>query len=149
MNLHLRRAVVGFASFCLLAASTATLAQATTAAPVANKSNAPTTGPAATLVTTQEILDGDLKDNLRALLARDDVRAELLARGVAPADVAARVDALTDAETRELADRINQMPAGGDDVLGVLLVVFIILLVTDILCLTKVFPFTRCFQHTR
>jgi len=149
MNLHLRRAVVGFASFCLLAASTVTLAQSTIGAPVANKSSAPTTGPAAALVTTQEILDGDLKDNLHALLARDDVRAELVARGVAPADVAARVDALTDAEARELADRINQMPAGGEDILGVLLVVFIILLVTDILCLTKVFPFTRCVQHTR
>jgi len=144
MNLHLRRAVVGLASFCLLAASTATLAQSTPAGAVTIRSNAP-----ASLITTQEILDGDVKDNLRALLVRDDVRAELLARGVAPADVGARVDALTDAEARELANRISEMPAGGEDILGVLLVVFIILLVTDILCLTKVFPFTRCVQHTR
>ncbi len=144
MNLHLRRAVVGLASFCLLAASTATLAQSTPAGAATIRSNAP-----ASLITTQEILDGDVKDNLRALLVRDDVRAELLARGVAPADVGARVDALTDAEARELANRISEMPAGGEDILGVLLVVFIILLVTDILCLTKVFPFTRCVQHTR
>jgi len=37
MNLHLRRAVVGLASFCLLAASTATLAQSTPAGAVTDK----------------------------------------------------------------------------------------------------------------
>ena len=75
-------------------------------------------------------------------LARDDVRAELQARGVNPADVQARVDALSDDEAAQLAQKIDTLPAGGD-VLGLIVFVFIVLLITDILGLTKVFPFTR------
>jgi len=75
-------------------------------------------------------------------LAREDVRAELLARGVNPADVQARVDALSDDEVAQLAQKIDALPAGGD-VLGLVVFVFIVLLITDILGLTKVFPFTR------
>jgi len=70
------------------------------------------------------------------------VRAQLLRNGVDLAQVQARVDALTDAEARDFADRIDHAPAGGD-ILGLLFAVFVILLVTDILGLTKVFPFTR------
>lgn len=77
------------------------------------------------------------------LLARQDVRDALVARGVDPAEVQARVGALTDEEARLLAERIDRLPAGGSSVIGVLFAVFIILLVTDILGLTKVFPFTR------
>lgn len=75
-------------------------------------------------------------------LARDDVRAELQARGVNPSDVQARVDALSDDEAAQLAQKIDTLPAGGD-VLGLIVFVFIVLLITDILGLTKVFPFTR------
>ena len=45
-----------------------------------------------------------------------------------------------------LAARIDQLPAGGDSVLGVLLVVFVILLITDILGFTRIFPFTRSMR---
>ena len=50
--------------------------------------------------------------------------------------------ALDDQQVRELAARLDQMPAGAG-VLGVIFAIFVILLVTDILGLTKVFPFTR------
>jgi hypothetical protein len=53
------------------------------------------------------------------------------------------VAALTDAEAAQLADQIDQAPAGASDILGVLVFIFVLLLVTDILGLTKVFPFTR------
>jgi hypothetical protein len=62
------------------------------------------------------------------------------------ADAQARVAALSDEQAQQLAARIDQLPAGGDgvgDVLGFLLLIFVILLITDILGLTKVFPFTR------
>ncbi|MCY1310880.1 hypothetical protein D9M70_611210 [compost metagenome] len=52
---------------------------------------------------------------------------------------------MSDAEVAQLADRVDQAPAGGD-VLGVLFAVFVILLVTDILGFTQVFPFTRPIQ---
>ncbi len=97
----------------------------------------------ASLVSTEEVVrDSPVGSRVAELLARDDVRAALIERGVDPAQVQARVDALTADEARQLAERLDQLPAGGD-VLGVLFAVFLILLITDILGLTKVFPFTR------
>ena len=86
------------------------------------------------------------RERITTLLERRDVRAQLEARGVNPADVQARVAALTDAEATQLAKRIDQLPAGGDGfeaLISALLIVFIVLLITDILGVTKVFPFTR------
>jgi hypothetical protein len=102
----------------------------------------------AALIGSQQLLQNDptARATINAFLARAEVRRELAARGVNPADVQARVSALSDDEARDLAARIDQLPAAGDgvgDVLGVLLLVFVILLITDILGLTKVFPFTR------
>jgi hypothetical protein len=80
-----------------------------------------------------------------SVLDRDDVRAQLQANGVTPADVKARVAAMTDEEARQLAGQIDSLPAGGD-ILGILLTVFIVLLITDILGFTKIFPFTRSIR---
>jgi hypothetical protein len=98
----------------------------------------------AALVGTQQAMhaDGSARTHIQAWLARAEVRKALLDNGVELSQVQARVDALTDAEARDFAARIDQMPAGGD-VLGILFAIFVILLVTDILGLTKVFPFTR------
>ncbi len=82
------------------------------------------------------------RERLSQLLARDEVRDALAARGVAPDEVQARVNALTDDEAQLLAQRLDQLPAGGDAI-GVILFIFVLLLITDILGLTKVFPFTR------
>ncbi|MGE5338534.1 MAG: PA2779 family protein, partial [Gemmatimonadota bacterium] len=48
----------------------------------------------------------------------------------------------TDDEAQQLAQRLDQLPAGGDAI-GVIVFIFVLLLITDILGLTKVFPFTR------
>jgi len=100
----------------------------------------------AALVGTEQVLGaGDAsaaRTKIATWLARDDVRQVLSQAGVEAGQVQQRVDALTDREARDLAARIDQLPAGGD-VLGVLFAVFIILLITDIFGLTKVFPFTR------
>lgn len=82
------------------------------------------------------------RDRVNAFFARDDVRRELQAQGVSPADAATRVQAMTDTEVAQLAHRIDKAPAGGD-VVGVIFTIFIVLLITDILGFTKVFPFTR------
>lgn len=79
-------------------------------------------------------------------LDRDDVKAELLARGVNPEQVLARVNSLTDAEANLLAANIDQLPAGGDglsSLLGLAVLVFLVLLFTDIMGWTSVFPFTK------
>jgi hypothetical protein len=83
------------------------------------------------------------RERLRNAINRDDVKAELLARGVDPAQVQARVDSLTDQEVQSLSGKINQLPAGGDSFLGALVFIFIVLLITDILGFTNIFPFVK------
>ena len=85
------------------------------------------------------------RERVAAFLARNDVRTELQAQGVSADDAIARVQAMSDAEVAQLADRVDQAPAGAG-VVGVLFSIFLILLVTDILGLTKVFPFTRAVR---
>ncbi len=90
------------------------------------------------------------RDRVRAYLSREDVRQELEALGIDPDEAAARVDALSDAEIQQIAERMDEMPAGQGGlgiIVGAALIVFIILLITDIACVTKVFPFTRCAQQ--
>jgi len=80
------------------------------------------------------------------ILAREDVRAVLIKQGLDPDEACARVDSLTDGEAIHLAERIDQLPAGGDAlglILGVSLIVFIILLITDIMGYTDIFPFVK------
>jgi hypothetical protein len=86
------------------------------------------------------------RERIASALERRDVRAQLEAYGVNPADVSARIATLSDDEAAQLADRIDTLPAGGDGVgavVGALVLVFIILLITDILGFTHVFPFTK------
>ncbi len=85
------------------------------------------------------------RERVTAFLQRDDVRAELQAQGVSADDALVRVQAMSDAEVAQLAQRVDQAPAGAG-VVGVLFTIFVILLVTDILGFTKVFPFTRAIR---
>ena len=87
------------------------------------------------------------RERLRDVFNRDDVQAQLLARGVDPAQVQARVDSLTDQEVQSLSGKIDQLPAGGDSFLGALVFVFIVLLITDILGFTNIFPFVKHQQR--
>ncbi|AXK39893.1 PA2779 family protein [Crenobacter cavernae] len=77
-------------------------------------------------------------------LSRADVVAELERQGVSPDQARDRVAALSDADARLLAEKVDQAPAGG--IIGAILLVFFVLLLTDILGLTKVFPFTRSIR---
>lgn len=98
----------------------------------------------AAMVGTDSVLASDRPDDryrIATLLNRADVRAQLAAYGVSPADVQARVAAMTDAEAAHLAAEIDKQPAGG--IIGAIVLVFLVLLVTDILGYTKIFPFTR------
>jgi hypothetical protein len=82
------------------------------------------------------------RDRLHSALSRDDVQAQLLARGVDPAQVQARVDSLTDEEMQTLATNMDQLPAGGS-VVGALVLIFLVLLLTDLMGLTNIFPFVK------
>ena len=102
----------------------------------------------AALVSTDQVVEkGAVEaDRMRiaALMTREDVQRQLKAQGVDPDEALARVAALSDAEVRRIADRIDAMPAGQDalgTLIGVALIVFIILLVTDLMGVTDIFPF--------
>ncbi len=84
---------------------------------------------------------------VKTFLARQDVQSRLLAMGVDPQDAAARTQALSDDEVHQLYQHVQSAPAGGMDILGTLVFIFVLLLVTDILGLTKVFPFTRSIRR--
>ena len=78
-----------------------------------------------------------------SVLERADVRAQLQSLGVKPEDVSARLAALSDAEIAQVANQLEQLPAGGMSILGAAVLVFLVLLFTDIMGWTKIFPFTK------
>jgi hypothetical protein len=94
------------------------------------------------IVATDQVAAGAGRDRVTSFLERAEVQAQMQALGVNPQAAAARVNALSDDEIAGLADRVDQLPAGGD-VLTVLVVVFLVLLITDLLGLTHIFPFTK------
>jgi hypothetical protein len=91
---------------------------------------------------TEAALASARHERIATFLDRAEVRKALEAQGASPADLKARVAALTDEEAAQLVAHIDSLPAGGD-ALGVILIVFLVLLLTDILGFTKIFPFTR------
>lgn len=50
---------------------------------------------------------------VKTMLARPEVAREMEKMGIAPEKAAARVDAMSDEEVRQLAGRLNALPAGG------------------------------------
>ena len=100
----------------------------------------------AAIIGTEQIHAANVARNdhttIGAALDRPEVIAHLERLGVSRDDAHARVAALTDDEAATLASQIDSLPAGGD-IVGALVLIFVVLLVTDILGLTKVFPFTR------
>jgi len=50
---------------------------------------------------------------IQALAQRDEVRAQLAARGIDSAQLEARIAALSDEEAAVLAERMDDLPAGG------------------------------------
>ena len=81
-----------------------------------------------------------------AFLQRQDVRDQMVAFGVDPAEAAARVASLSDREIRQIAGQIDQLPAGQGvlvALVGAAVLIFLVLLITDLLGLTHIFPFVN------
>ncbi|MCB1802655.1 MAG: PA2779 family protein [Gammaproteobacteria bacterium] len=81
---------------------------------------------------------GELLSRIESQLARDDVRAQFLQQGVSPAEVDARVAALSTGELQMLAAQLDELPAGGS-VFAVIGVVFVVLLILELVGVTNVF----------
>ncbi len=102
----------------------------------------------AAMVGTADVLSAQQKDierhKVKMFIERQDVGHQLQAWGVSPEEAMARVDTMTDAEVAALADKIDNMPAGGD-VLGfiaiVALITVLVLIILDATGVTDVFTF--------
>lgn len=77
---------------------------------------------------------------LRELLAREDLRAALVQRGVDVDVVDARIDRLSAAELQMLHERLDELPAGADSGVGLVLGIIFIFIILDLLGATDVFP---------
>jgi hypothetical protein len=104
----------------------------------------------AAMIGTESVVDSDrtqdAREYLKSLLAREDVKSALVSQGIDPGEAEYRLDSLTDEEAARLADRLQELPAGGDfftTLLIVVFVVFLILLATDIAGYTDIFPFVK------
>lgn len=97
---------------------------------------------AAGVIGTQQALSADVRaakeTQVRAALARADVRQAMQRMGVDPADAQGRVASLSDAELMRLQGQLDQLPAGGD-VLAVIGVVFVVLLILELVGVTNIF----------
>lgn len=93
----------------------------------------------------QQGVASDAHRQLQQFLARDEIRAELVKLGVDPAQAQARVETLSDQEAQLAAERLQQLPAGGDGggIVGAIVFIFLVLLLTDLLGLTDVYPFVK------
>ena len=90
----------------------------------------------AALVETETMLDmsrgQEARETLTQFMARQDVRSAIVAQGVGPLEADARLNSLTDAEVIQLADQVDQLPAGGDVLslaIAVLVIVILVLLI--------------------
>ena len=105
----------------------------------------------ATLIGTEQVaraaaVQGEAHARALDMLQRADVIEALSARGVDVQQARERVASLTDDEAARLNYALDHAPAGGNDVLGTIVFIFVLLLITDILGFTRIFPFTRSIR---
>ena len=104
----------------------------------------------AAMVTTDQVVAQSEVAGERArvmrFMAREDVRQQLQALGIDPDEAARRTESLSDDEIQQIAQQMDELPAG-QGVIGVLLfvviVLFLVLLITDLVGATDVFPFIK------
>jgi len=76
---------------------------------------------------------------LKELLAREDVRGQLERMGIDPTVAEQRVNSLTPSEIAQLQPHLDSLPAGGDGVLAVIGIVFIVLLILELTGVINIF----------
>ena len=89
-----------------------------------------------TLVSVAELQQQ--RDSLSEQLLRNDVKQELLALGVNPADVTERVNNMTASEIQQVQGNLANLPAGSG--LGTVALVVLILILLDVAGFIDIFP---------
>lgn len=80
------------------------------------------------------------RDDVRDLMAREDVRAALAQYGVSASDIDTRIDNLTQSELLMVQDQMSELPAGAGGVIGAVVGIILIFVLLDLLGATDVFP---------
>ena len=85
-------------------------------------------------------LSHQTRDGLQQLFEQETARQQMQAWGVNPNQIKIRIDSMTDSELARINQQVNDLQAGGD-VLGILLVIFLVFVITDIIGATDIFTF--------
>jgi hypothetical protein len=95
------------------------------------------------IIGTQSMIEMEQADTDRArvesFIEQENVRDQMISLGVDPAEVKERLAALTDAELSILNQNIKSLPAGGDSVLVVIGIVFLVLLILELTGVINIF----------
>lgn len=101
-----------------------------------------TTPARAEMIGTHSLLTQDARAtqmaDVQRFLTRDDVRQQIQSLGIDPATADQRVAAMTDSELQQVAQHMKSMPAGGDAI-ELLLIVILVLLLLELLGVTNIF----------
>ena len=105
----------------------------------------------AAMISTEALIESKrvqkTRHYLNNRLSSSEVRKALLAQGIDPTEVKARIDGLTDEEVARIADQFEHLPAGADAVAAIVyisVIILLVLLTTELLGYTDVFSF---FEH--
>ena len=83
----------------------------------------------------------NVRERVKAFLDRKEVQSLLSAGGIDPWEAKKRVDSLSDAEVRQIADKIEQLPAGrsfSGTLVYLAIVALLVLLITEMLGYTDI-----------
>ena len=101
----------------------------------------------AAMIGTDQIInqtDSSLtREMLQQFLDREAAQKQLHAWGVSPDWIKQRVNRLTDMELARINQERSKLNAGGDSIVGILLILFILFVITDAIGATDIFPFVH------
>ena len=104
----------------------------------------------AAMIGTESIINVDRgqnpRDYLNNFLAREEIQAVLISKGIDPQEAQDRIDNLSDDEIGKFVHEMDQLPAGAgffEAFIIIVFLIFLILLITDISGYTDVFPFVK------
>lgn len=89
-------------------------------------------------IAAQQSLQAE-RDQLRERVMRDEVKSQMVSMGVDPVDVENRINKLTSSEISQINGNLDSLPAGGN-VLGTIALVLIILILLEITGSIDIFP---------
>ncbi len=88
----------------------------------------------------------EARNQIKQLLAREDIQAALSTHGIDPEEAKRRIAALSDEEVIHIADQIDKLPAGSGAIeflIIIILALFLVLIILDLTGVTDVFTFIK------